>query len=77
MASVPVQTNLNDWKTIASLGSSYKKFDNQHKDDVAKLEKAQSTGNIDSLMLRDTAQSWSNTLNQGISDLTTQSQNLP
>jgi hypothetical protein len=75
MASVPVQTNLNDWKTIASLGSSYKKFDDKHKDDVTKLEKAQSTGNIDSLMLRNTAQSWSNTLNQGISDLTNQSQN--
>ena len=68
MASVPVQTNLNDWKTIASLGSSYKKFDDRHKDDVAKLQKAQSTGNIDNLMLRNTAQSWSNTLKEGITE---------
>ena len=76
MASVPVQTNLNDWKTIASLGSSYKKFDERHKNDVAKLEKAQSTGNIDSLMLKNTAQSWSNTLKEGISELANQEQNV-
>lgn len=74
MASVPVKTNLNDWKTIASLGSSYKKFNDIHKYDVSKLEKAQSTGNIDNLMLKNTAQSWSNTIQKGISELTTQSQ---
>lgn len=76
MASVPVETNLNDWKTIASLGSSYKKFDDRHKDDVSKLEKAQSTGNMDNLMLRNTAKSWSNTLNEGINELTNQEQNI-
>lgn len=69
MASVPTQTNLNDWKTIASLGSSYKKFDDLHKDDVAKLEKAQSAGNMDNLMLKHTAESWQSTIKDGISEL--------
>ena len=65
MTSIPTQTtNLNDWKTVASLGSSYKKFDDRHKNDVAMLEKAQSTGNMDNTMLKNTAESWQKTIQE-------------
>jgi hypothetical protein len=61
--------NLNDWKTVSSLSSSYKKFDDQHKDDIDKLEVANSTGNLDDIMLKKVSVAWKDTIQDGISEL--------
>lgn len=63
------KTDINDWKIVSSLGSSYKEFDKEHKNDIHKLQIAQDKGNLDDIMLLNTSISWAKTINKGIDEL--------
>lgn len=69
MNSSNKQNDIDDWKIVSSLSSSYKKFNEEHKDDITKLEKANNTGNLDDIMLINTSMSWAKTINKGIQEL--------
>ncbi len=56
--------NLDDWKTVASLSSSYKKFEDKHKNDVEKLGKSP-----DNITLSNMSTAWKNTIQTGINEL--------
>lgn len=61
--------DLHEWKTVSSMGSSYKKFDELHGDDYNKLKTANDTGNLDDIMLINTSTGWTKTLNKGVEEL--------
>ena len=63
--------DLDEWKIVSSLGSSYKKFNDDHGDDYSKLKTASDTGNLDDIMLLNTSMGWAKTLNKGIEELNT------
>lgn len=61
------EINLDQWQDISDLSSTtYKPFEENHKDDIEQLKTAQSTGNLDTLMLKNTSDAWKQTLENGI-----------
>ena len=63
------KADIDEWKIVSSLGSSYKEFDKEHKDDINKLQNAHNKGNLDDIMLLNTSSSWAKTINKGIDEL--------
>lgn len=66
----PEQVNLDKWQDISDLSSTtYKPFEKNHSTDMEKLKTAQSTGNLDNIMLKNTSDAWKETLENGIINL--------
>lgn len=66
------QPTLNDWTTIASLGSEYAPFDEKHSNDIAIVKMSVANGTMDRMDARNTAKRWNRTIADGISRLAEQ-----
>lgn len=61
--------DLSKWEKLSTATAKYKPFKELHDKDVDKLKKAQTTGNLDGLMLKNTSDSWKTTIENGIVNL--------
>lgn len=63
------ETDLTPWEKVSDLSSTYKPFQDNHQNDVDQLKTAQSNGNLDNLMLKNTSNAWKDTIENGILNL--------
>lgn len=66
--SIPT-SNLNDWKMISSLSSSYKEFEDKHKNDIEQLERTSVNGTLNQKVVDKIGNSWTITIKNGINEL--------